>query len=228
MLMGSMHDRPAKCRVNSPEKNFYKNDFQRRGALKKNDGITLAKLSVMDMNIFHLGKGKVTTLHELFLEQIRDLYSAEQQLTKALPQMAAAAHNPTLKKGFKTHLKETEGHVKRLEKIFKKLGEDPDGKTCKAMEGLVKEGKETINEDATPAVKDAALIAAAQRVEHYEIAGYGTVRTYASLMGHHEAAQLLQATLKEESATDKKLTAASKKLNAKIPLGHRKGVKPRK
>lgn len=180
------------------------------------------------MNIFHLGKGKVTTLHELFLEQIRDLYSAEQQLTKALPQMAEAAHDPALKKGFKVHFKETQGHVKRLEKIFKKLDEDPSGKTCKAMEGLVKEGKETINEDASPAVKDAALIAAAQRVEHYEIAGYGTVKTYAALMGHREAAQLLALTLKEEGATDKKLTTASKKVNAKIPLGHIKGQKPKK
>jgi ferritin-like metal-binding protein YciE len=180
------------------------------------------------MDIFHLGKGKVTTLHEIFLEQIRDLYSAEQQLTKALPQMAEAAHDSTLKKGFKTHLKETEGHVKRLEKIFKKLGEDPSGKTCKAMEGLVKEGKETINEDASPAVKDAALIAAAQRVEHYEMAGYGTVKTFASLMGHREAAQILGLTLKEETLTDKKLTAASKKVNAKVPLGHKKGQTPKK
>jgi ferritin-like metal-binding protein YciE len=180
------------------------------------------------MNIFHLGKGKVTTLHELFLEQIRDLYSAEQQLTKALPQMAEAAHDPTLKKGFKTHLKETEGHVKRLEKIFKKLGEDPSGKTCKAMEGLVKEGKETINEDASAAVKDAALIAAAQRVEHYEMAGYGTVKTYATLMGHRDAAQALNLTLKEEAATDKKLTVASRKVNSKVPLGHKKGEVPKK
>ena len=96
------------------------------------------------------------------------------------------------------------------------------------MEGLIKEGKEAINEDASPAVKDAALIAAAQRVEHYEIAGYGTVRTFATLMGHREASKLLQATLDEEGATDKKLTAASKKLNVKIPLGHKKGAVPAK
>ena len=152
----------------------------------------------------------------------------QQQLTKALPQMAAAAHDSTLKKGFKMHLKETEGHVKRLEKIFKNLGEDPSGKTCKAMEGLVKEGKETINEDASPAVKDASLIAAAQRVEHYEMAGYGTVKTYATLMGHREAAQILGLTLKEETLTDKKLTVASKKVNAKVPLGHKKGKSPKK
>jgi ferritin-like metal-binding protein YciE len=177
------------------------------------------------MNLFHLGKGKITTLHELFIDQLRDLYSAEHQLTKALPQMAEAAHAGDLKKGFKTHLKETEGHVKRLEKIFKSLEENPDGKTCKAMEGLIKEGKETIGENASPAVKDAALIAAAQRVEHYEIAGYGVVRTYARLMGHRDFATLLQSTLKEEAATDKKLTTASKKLNAKVPLGLKKGAK---
>jgi ferritin-like metal-binding protein YciE len=180
------------------------------------------------MNIFHLGNGKITTLHQLFVEQIRDLYSAENQLTKALPQMAEAAHNSELKKGFKLHLKQTEGHVKRLEKIFKKLDEKPTGKTCKAMEGLIKEGKETIAEDATPAVKDAALIAAAQRVEHYEIAGYGSVKTYATLLGHKEAAAALQSTLDEEAATDRKLTTAARKLNVKIPLGHKKGGIPAK
>jgi ferritin-like metal-binding protein YciE len=179
------------------------------------------------MNIFHLGKGKVTTLHELFIDQLRDLYSAETQLTEALPQMAEAAHDGTLKSGFNTHLKETQGHVNRLEKIFHELGEKPTGKTCHAMEGLIKEGKETINEDASPEVKDAALIAAAQRVEHYEIAGYGTVRTYANLMGHSEATTLLQATLDEESETDQKLTSAAEKLNVRVPLGHERGVTPR-
>jgi ferritin-like metal-binding protein YciE len=175
------------------------------------------------MNLFHLGKGKITTLHELFLEQLRDLYSAETQLTKALPEMAEAANDPTLKQGFETHLEETKGHVQRLEQIFKKLDEKPTGKTCQAMEGLIKEGKETINEDATPEVKDAALIAAAQRVEHYEMAGYGTVRTYAELMGHDDAVTLLQQTLDEEVATDKKLTTAAQSLNAQVPLGHAKG-----
>jgi ferritin-like metal-binding protein YciE len=178
------------------------------------------------MNLFHLGKGKITTLHELFLEQLRDLYSAETQLVKALPEMAEAAHDPKLKQGFETHLEETKGHVERLETIFKALDQRPTGKTCAAMEGLIKEGKETINEDATPEVKDAALIAAAQRVEHYEMAGYGTVRTYAELMGHTAAVSLLQQTLEEEAATDKKLTTAAQSLNAQVPLGHRKGEKP--
>jgi ferritin-like metal-binding protein YciE len=174
------------------------------------------------MNIFHLGKGKITTLHELFLDQLRDLYSAETQLTKALPEMAEAANDPTLKQGFQTHLEETKGHVRRLEQIFEALNEKPTGKTCQAMEGLIKEGKETINENATPEVKDAALISAGQRVEHYEMAGYGTVRTYADLMGHSDAVSLLQQTLDEESETNKKLTAASEKLNLRVPLGHRK------
>jgi ferritin-like metal-binding protein YciE len=178
------------------------------------------------MNLFHLGKGKVTTLHELFLDQLRDLYSAENQLTKALPEMAEAAHEPVLRRGFETHLEQTKGHVRRLEQIFSELGEKPTGKTCAAMEGLIKEGKETINENATPQVKDAALIAAAQRVEHYEIAGYGTVRTYANLMGHGEAAALLQSTLDEEAATDKKLTGAAGTLNDRVPLGHNKGEVP--
>jgi len=173
-------------------------------------------------NIFHLGTGKITTLHELFLEQLKDLYSAETQLIEALPAMAEAAHAPALKKGFQTHLEETKGHARRIEEIFQSLDEHdgPEGKTCQAMKGLIKEGKETINEDASPAVKDAALIAAAQRVEHYEIAGYGTVRSFAELMGHTQAVQLLQETLDEEAATDKKLTAASAKLNLKVPLGH--------
>jgi len=169
------------------------------------------------MNLF---KEKVTTLHQLFLEQLRDLYDAENQLVEALPKMAEAATAAELKKGFNDHLRQTKGHVARLDKIFKKLDEDPDGKTCQAMKGLIKEGKEAMSEDASPAVRDAALIAAAQRVEHYEIAGYGTVRSYAELMGHDEAVALLEATLEEEGATDKKLTAAAKKLNAKIPFGH--------
>jgi ferritin-like metal-binding protein YciE len=172
--------------------------------------------------LFHIGQGKIETLHELFLEQLRDLYSAEKQLVDALPEMAEAAHDATLKKGFLNHLEETKGHVARLEILFEQFDEDPEGKTCQAMKGLIKEGKETINEKATPAVKDAALIAAAQRVEHYEMAGYGTVRTYAELMGHEEAVSLLQETLDEEGRADQTLTAAAKKLNAAVPTGHGK------
>ena len=155
---------------------------------------------------------KINTLQELYVEQLRDLYSAETQLVKALPQMAKAAHEPVLKKGFEHHLEQTRGHVNRLEQILEKLDEKPTGNKCDAMAGLIKEGKKTINEDGEPEIKDAALIAAAQRVEHYEIAGYGSVRTFASLLGDNEAVKLLQATLDEEADTDKKLTKIAEKL----------------
>lgn len=140
------------------------------------------------------------------MEELKDLYSAESQLLTPLPKMAKAASAPQLNKAFKDHLKETEGQVRRLETIFEKLGTSPKGKKCKAMEGLIEEGKETISEDGDPSIKDAALIAAAQRVEHYEMAGYGCARTYARLLGHDDAADLLQETLDEEGSADKKLT----------------------
>ena len=167
---------------------------------------------------------KVSTLEQLFVEQLRDLYSAETQLVEALPLMAKAAHASDLKAGFRLHLGQTKEHASRLKKILSKLKQSPEGKKCQAMAGLVKEGNEAISENATPAVKDAALIAAAQRVEHYEIAGYGTVKTYATLLGLRDAASTLGKTLKEEADTDKKLTAAAKKLNIKPPL-HKKSSK---
>lgn len=137
---------------------------------------------------------------------MRDLYNAENQLVKALPKMAKAASTPDLRKAFESHLKETKTHVERLEKIFKKLGEKPSGKTCKAMKGLVEEGSEMTKEEGSGVVIDAGLIGAAQRVEHYEMAGYGVVRTFASVLGESEAKKLLQTTLDEEGAADKKLT----------------------
>jgi ferritin-like metal-binding protein YciE len=149
---------------------------------------------------------KLESLKELYIEELRDLYSAEKQLVKALPKMAKAASAPELQAAFKEHLEQTKVHVERLEQVFKALGKTPRGKTCKAMEGLVQEGSEVIAEDAEPEVRDAALIAAAQRVEHYEIAGYGTVRTYAKMLNEKEAARTLQETLGEEGDTDKKLT----------------------
>jgi ferritin-like metal-binding protein YciE len=148
---------------------------------------------------------EMESLQDLFVDNLKDLYSAETQLTKALPKMAKAANEPALKEAFTTHLKETEGQIKRLEQILQELDESPKGKKCKAMEGLIEEGKELMEEDADPAVLDAGLIGAAQKVEHYEIAGYGTVRTYAQILGNDEAARLLQQTLDEEGATDKKL-----------------------
>ena len=149
---------------------------------------------------------KLETLKDLYVEQLRDLYSAENQILQALPKMEKAATAPELKAAFKLHLKQTEGQVKRLDQIFEALGEKPTGHKCKAMEGLVAEGAETIHEKAVPEVKDAALIAAAQRVEHYEMAGYGTARTFAQHLKETAAAKLLAATLKEEEETDKTLT----------------------
>jgi len=149
---------------------------------------------------------KLNTMDDLFLVQIKDLYDAEERLTKALPKMAAAASNKQLKSAFEQHLSETQQHVTRLEKVFGVLGVPPQRATCEAMKGLIAEGDEVISADGRPEVKDAALIAAAQRVEHYEIAGYGTARTFAQQLGQAEIAQTLQQTLNEESAADEKLS----------------------
>jgi ferritin-like metal-binding protein YciE len=149
---------------------------------------------------------KLDSLETLYVEELRDLYNAERQILKALPKMAKAASSSNLQKGFQEHLQQTQAQVERLDKIFTDLGKSPKGKKCEAMEGLLKEGAELLGADAQPSVLDAALIAAAQRVEHYEIAGYGCVRTYAKLLGHSEAAELLQQTLDEEKRTDEKLT----------------------
>jgi ferritin-like metal-binding protein YciE len=156
---------------------------------------------------------KLKNLHDLFVEQLQDLYSAETQLLKALPQMAKAASDESLRAAFEEHLDQTRVHVDRLESIFERLDEDPKGKPCKAMKGLVAEGDEMIKEKAEPSVKDAGLIGAAQRVEHYEIASYGCVRTYAEVLGDLESAQILQTTLDEEGETDKKLTDLASSLN---------------
>jgi len=150
---------------------------------------------------------KLESLHDLYVDELKDLYNAEGQLLKALPQMAKAASSPELAQAFEDHLEETKGQVERLERIFKELDASPKGKKCKAMEGLIEEGKELIKEeDVDPTVLDAGLICAAQKVEHYEMAGYGCVRTFAKLLGYDEAADLLQETLDEEGAADKKLT----------------------
>jgi ferritin-like metal-binding protein YciE len=146
------------------------------------------------------------SLEKLFLEELKDVYNAEKQILRALPKMAKAAESPELENAFTKHLKETEGHVQRLEQIFKELGQAARGKKCKGMEGLLEEGKEVLEEEGEPAVIDAALIASAQRVEHYEIAAYGCLRTYANLLGYSEAERLLSQNLQEEEAADKKLT----------------------
>jgi ferritin-like metal-binding protein YciE len=157
---------------------------------------------------------KQSALKELYVDELRDIYSAENQLTKALPKMAKAATSDELRLGFEEHLEQTRGHVKRLDQIFQNLGEKPTGKKCKGMEGLIEEGKEMIEEEELEGeALDAGLISAAQRVEHYEIAAYGCVRTYANLLGESDAADLLEETLNEEKETDQKLTQLAEEIN---------------
>lgn len=148
----------------------------------------------------------MNTLKELLVDELQDLYNAENQLVKALPKMAKTAANAELKEGIEAHLEETRGHVDRLDRCFELLGEKAKGKTCHAMKGLVEEGKEAIDEDAPDEIRDAKLIGAAQRVEHYEIAAYGTARAFAEELGEDEVAKLLQETLDEEGEANKKLT----------------------
>jgi ferritin-like metal-binding protein YciE len=153
---------------------------------------------------------ELETLKDLYIHELKDLYSAEQQLVKALPKMAKAATNKELAAGFHEHLEQTRGHAQRLEQILSNHKETFRGAKCKGMEGLVAGGAEMIEEEADAEVKDAGLIAAAQRVEHYEMAGYGTARTYAEILGDKEGANILQTTLEEERATDQKLTKLAK------------------
>jgi ferritin-like metal-binding protein YciE len=150
---------------------------------------------------------KLASLHDLYISELKDIYSAETQIRQALPKMAKAASNEKLRAAFTSHLDETHEHIKRLEQLLEQLGASPGGKKCLAMEGLIKEGAEAISADAEPAVRDVALVAAAQRVEHYEIAAYGCVRTFAKELDYKDAAQVLQQTLNEDGAADKKLTA---------------------
>lgn len=159
------------------------------------------------------------SLRELYVNELKDLYSAETQMVKALPKLAKAASNAELRQGFEEHLRQTSEHVSRLEQIFEMLGEKPTGKKCLGMEGLVKEGAETMSEDYEEALMDAALIGAAQRVEHYEIAGYGTVRAFAELLGENEHVSLLEQTLEEEKQTDKKLSQLAEQINSEAGQG---------
>jgi ferritin-like metal-binding protein YciE len=149
---------------------------------------------------------KIETMEDLFLEQVEDLYDAEKRLVKALPKMAEAATSTSLRQAFESHLMETEGHVSRLENIFRILGQDPKSHTCDAMKGLISEGEDVIGDIDQSSLRDAGLIAAANRVEHYEIAGYGSARTFADILGLTEAASLLERTLQEEKKADQKLT----------------------
>ncbi|MGC2472823.1 MAG: ferritin-like domain-containing protein [Candidatus Sulfotelmatobacter sp.] len=159
------------------------------------------------------------SMRQLYIDELKDLYNAETQLVKALPKMAKASSNAELRQGFEEHLRQTSEHVSRLEQIFEMLDEKPTGKKCLGMEGLVKEGAETMKEDYEDAVMDAAIIGAAQRVEHYEIAGYGTVRALAELMGEDEHVSLLEQTLEEEKQTDEKLTQLAETISSQAEEG---------
>ena len=162
-------------------------------------------------------------LKELYIDELKDIYNAENQLVKALPKMAKAAASEELRSGFEEHLEQTKGHVSRLEQIFESLGESPKGKKCKGMEGLVEEGSEMIGEEFEASVKDAGLIGAAQRVEHYEIAAYGTVRAFAETLGQEDHVSLLEETLEEEKQTDEKLTELAKQINSQSQLAREGG-----
>lgn len=153
-------------------------------------------------------------MQELFVDELKDLYSAEKQITRALPKLAKAVTSEDLKQALLSHLDETKGHVARLEQIFEKLGKKPAGKTCVGMKGVLEEGSEMLEDTDKGVVRDAGLISAAQRVEHYEMAGYGSARDFAKSLGQGEIATLLEQTLEEEKAADKKLTLISKQVNA--------------
>jgi ferritin-like metal-binding protein YciE len=158
------------------------------------------------------GTMKLDTLEQLYISELRDLYSAENQLLNALPKMAKGASSPELKDAFEKHLEQTKGHVERLEQIFQHLDENPKGKTCHAMQGLIEEGSEILKEDGEDSVLDAGIIVAAQKVEHYEIASYGSVRTFANLLNQDEPARLLQSTLDEESETNEILNGLAESI----------------
>ena len=171
----------------------------------------LAKLSVRnDIQMRTQDDMHLSTLKDLYIHELKDLYSVEKQLIAALPKMAKAAHNEKLQTGFREHLEQTKEHASRLEKILSQHGASTRGKKCKGMEGIIAEGAEMIEEEADPEVKDAGLIGAAQRVEHYEMAGYGTVKAYAELLEDKEGMNLLAETLKEEEQADAKLTSLAK------------------
>lgn len=155
----------------------------------------------------------VDTIEKLFVAELKDLYSAENQITKALPKMAKAASSSELRSAFETHLKETEGQIERLDQVFEILGTSPRGKTCAGMKGVLEEGSEMLTETEEGDVRDEALISAAQRVEHYEMAAYGTVRSYAERLGKSQVVKLLEKTLEEEKAADQKLTDISQKVH---------------
>jgi ferritin-like metal-binding protein YciE len=156
---------------------------------------------------------EIDSLRKLYMDELKDVYSAEKQLLQALPRMAKKAKNPQLRQGFEKHVEQTRGQIERLDRIFELLGKAARGKKCKGMEGLIEEAKEMMQEDMEDDVMDAALISAAQKSEHYEIASYGTLRTYADLLGEKEHSKLLQQTLEEEGMMDKELSKLAEQVN---------------
>lgn len=168
------------------------------------------------------------SLRQLYIDELKDLYSAETQMVKALPKLAKASSDGQLRRAFEEHLRQTSEQVTRLEQIFDMIDEKPTGKKCLGMEGLVKEGSETMQEGYTDAVKDAALIGAAQRVEHYEIAGYGTARAFAALLGEDEHVSLIEQTLEEEKQADQTLTTLAEQINSQAVETDAEGTEPSK
>jgi ferritin-like metal-binding protein YciE len=166
---------------------------------------------------------KESALKELYLKELRDIYDAEKQITKALPKLAKAATSSRLREAFQHHLEQTNNHLSRLEQIFEQLDESPKGQSCDGMEGLIEEGSNMIEEDMDGEAKDAGLISAAQRVEHYEMAAYGTARTYANILGENKAASLLQETLNEEKQADQNLTTLAESINIKAAAARASG-----
>lgn len=158
----------------------------------------------------------VDSMERMFVNELKDLYSAEAQIMKALPKMAKAATSSELRAAFEHHLRETEGHVQRLEQIFEMINESPKGKTCDGMKGILEEGEKSMKETQEGPLRDEAMIGGAQRVEHYEMAAYGTVRSYAEQLGRQQIAQILEKTLSEEKAADKKLTEISDKVHREV------------
>jgi len=196
-------------------------NFNRKGAMKKRSGKnqsssrsnkTTTRRNPSAQSEDESDGGMNNALHELFLEELADIYSAEQQLTKALPKMAKAAESDELREAFEEHLQQTEEQISRLEQVFESLDESMKRKTCKAMQGLIEEGAEIMQEQKGSPAIDAALIAAAQKVEHYEIATYGTLCTWADQMGHQDALDLLKQSIEEEEATDERLTELAESL----------------
>ncbi len=165
----------------------------------------------------------VRNLEDLLVHELKDMYDAEQQLVEALPKMARAAKSEELKRAIQAHLEQTRGHVERLSQVFRHMGKRASRETCEAMQGLITEAQQVLEEEMEPSVLDAAIIAAAQKVEHYEMASYGTARTFAHMLGQHEAAQLLQETLDEEEQTDKSLSKLANTLNMQAVGGNGRG-----